>query len=635
MAVDTFNNQKIIKTSPVGDKPSGDVDILAQYDKDFFNYKDVACQAIKDTKRDWDNEIVKTKERRDKRYFNLDIEDEKKRGTLEKDELFTPVAIVNTNILREQAKYAAYLTKSARSCIFSCNEDSSIDPTILERDFTQKCRYNAWEIDFLRWIDGCETHAWDIVEVIFDSSKPGHFGVEHCGHENVYFPADTKDFQQAPYVIRMIDYTAKDLIDFVKKRGWNKDQVAKVLSGGNNKKTDNKNNSLFRIEKVSFRGDDDFIYVGWSCSEFCDDWLREPKRLFLGKVVKNLDGTFTQLFETSYPLEPFIYQISENQVLMELKGRVDLDEHKQEAATSLMSSFVTSHRRAAEPYFATETGNGTEVEEAQSGIKIRTGEVFKVPVKQFQLKPADAMVMTVINTLIGQSQMESGDVNYAVQSNKSTRKTAAEVNLAKSESDLLTSVQVTLLSIALRNVYTRCFDIYIMRVKAGLITVTNPVAELINNYTWTLKPAGDIDVIERNQKITLMQQAWQVYQNTPAAQAFLINLTKLLFPDEAQQYIQQFQIADVEAQKDDLLMEAAQFIYKVVIDPMTNRLKPEFAALIPTLQNLQLKMQSVMQNSQRLMSNKTAEPGADTQLNTPDSIADLESQAKPMMIGNG
>jgi hypothetical protein len=231
--------------------------------------------------------------------------------------------------------------------------------------------------------------------------------------------------------------------------------------------------------------------------------------------------------------------------------------------------------------------------------------------------------------------MESGDVNYAVQSNKSTRKTAAEVNLAKSESDLLTSVQVTLLSIALRNVYTRCFDIYIMRVKAGLITVTNPVAELINNYTWTLKPAGDIDVIERNQKITLMQQAWQVYQNTPAAQAFLINLTKLLFPDEAQQYIQQFQIADVEAQKDDLLMEAAQFIYKVVIDPMTNRLKPEFAALIPTLQNLQLKMQSVMQNSQRLMSNKTAEPGADTQLNTPDSIADLESQAKPMMIGNG
>lgn len=537
---------KPVASSAKGDKIPAVEDLLAEFDKDFSDYKQVAQAQIKEVLEAWGPKIEKVKDRRHKRYFDIDVESEKKRLTLAADELFTPVAIVNTNIIREQAKYAAYLTKSARSVILSCNEDAAVDPVVLEKDFTQKCRYNAWEIDLLKWIDGTEMHAWDFVEVVFDASKPGHFAIEHCGHENVFFPDDTRDFQASPFVGRSIEYTAQDLVGFVKNAKWDGEQVYKVLSAGKSKNGGKAaNNSLHTVQKIFFRKSDGFIYVGWACSDVCDDWLRAPKLLFLGKKEVSVDPmsgqqVLTNLYETSYPIEPFIYQISENQTLIDLKGRVDADEHKQEAATSLLGSLVTGTRRSAGLYFSAEVNDGVStMEDAQTNIRLEEGKIFRKPLKQFKLDfPNTTGTMAVIQQLIGQSQMEAGDVNYAVQSNKSTRKTAAEVNLAQKDSDMLSGVQVTLLSISMRNVYTRCFDIYTTRVKAGIIQVTPQVALLINTYTWTLKPAGDVDVIERQQKISLMQQSWAVYQQTPAAIPFLINLTKLLFPDEAEQYIQ-------------------------------------------------------------------------------------------------
>src|SRR5690606_20698352 len=100
----------------------------------------------------------------------------------------------------------------------------------------------------------------------------------------------------------------------------------------------------------------------------------------------------------------------------------------------------------------------------------------------------------------------------------------------------------------LRNIYTRCFDIYSSRTIAGLIPTTQEVLALLSQFSFTLKPSGDQDVIERQQKIALMQQSWQVYQNTPAAKRFLINLTKLLFPEDAQQYIEAFEQDDAKDQ---------------------------------------------------------------------------------------
>lgn len=590
------------------DKNSVD-NILSDYSKPFSDYKEVAQQAIKEVMGLWEDEITQTEARRNLRNIKINTDDERRKKTLEEDEIFAPVRLIDTNIVREQAKYAQYLIKPTRDVVLTCNEDSAADTTIVERDFTQKARYNGWEIPPLKTIDGMESHGWDSVEILLDTTKPGHFSVEHIGHENLIFPTDTKDFQSAPFVIRLCEYTTQDLVKFAKKRGWNPTQVKKILDGKKNDKKsanttdasdtqrkngDNKNYRLNRVEKVFFRDDNGFINVAWSCAEFCDEWLREPKMLFNGVVGKDQNtGEVVRYYETAYPIEPFLYRVSENETLMDTIGRVAMDEHKQEAATSLLSSFLTSQRRAAQLYFVADGANdGTPIDEAQTNIKLKPGKVFKANLKQFQLQAASAETLNGVNTIIGQSQMESGDVNYAIQSNKSTRKTSREVGVAQDESQLLSSVQTSLLSIAIRNVRTICFNIYQSRVTAGLISVTQNVYDMLSQYTYIVKPAGDTDVIERQQKIQTMMQAWGIYSHTGAQSVFLQTLTRILFPDEADLYIQAFQNDD---QKNQLLQKLMTLLQSLIMDPQTGQIHPEFQQYKPQLQQIQQQVMVAMQ----------------------------------------
>jgi hypothetical protein len=600
--------QKDVGGSDATDKTSADT-ILSDYSKPFSDYKEVAQTAIKEVMGLWEDEITQTTARRNLRNIKINTDDERRKKTIEEDEIFAPVRLIDTNIVREQAKYAQYLTKPTRDVVLTCNEDSALDTTIIERDFTQKARYNGWEIPPLKTIDGMETHGWDSVEILLDTSKAGHFAVEHISHENLIFPTDTKDFQSAPFVIRLCEYTTQDLVKFAKKRGWNPAQVKKVLDGKKNDKKvanvtdtndmqkkngDNKNYRLNRVEKVFFRDDNGFINVAWSCAEFCDEWLREPKLLFNGVVGKDQQtGEVVKYYETAYPIEPFLYRVSENEVLMDTLGRVAMDEHKQEAATSLLSSFLTSHRRAAQLYFVADGPNdGTPIDEAQTNIKLKPGKVFKANLKQFQLNPPSEGILNGVNTIIGQSQMESGDVNYAIQSNKSTRKTSKEVSVAQDESQLLSSVQTSLLSIAMRNVRTVCFNIYQSRVTAGLISVTQNVYDMLSQYTFIVKPAGDTDVIERQQKIQLMMQAWEIYSHTGAQSVFLQTLTRLLFPDEADLYIKAFQNDD---QKNQLLQKLMALLQSLIIDPQTGQIHPEYQQYTKQLQQLQQQITAAIQ----------------------------------------
>lgn len=591
----------------------------------FSNYEQVAGDSVKALIKAWTDEQNKTKSRRDIRYVNIDIDGEKDSGSLDKDEIFTPIYLIDSNIKAQQSKKAAYLTKSPRVAILSCNEDASVNGEPIEKDFTLKARYNEYEFPLLKWIDGSETHAWDTVEIIFDPEKPGNFDIEHCEHDKLLYPTDTKHLQKADYLIRLIDLTPRDLAKLVRDSNFDPIQVDKVLSANGTNKDSTSSDPILRnfdnkrIEKVFFKHTDGFVYVAWSCAEYCDNWLRAPKKLFLGQVqrnpaydpaMQNNVAPFIQLYETSYPIEILLYSLSEDECIMRMKGRVDLDEPKQEAATSLLSTALTSFRRSGNLYWTSADGmnDGTSWDEAQTDIKLIPNRVFQKPLKQMQLQHVDVGIFNAVNLIMGQSQQESGDINYAIQSNKSTRKTSAEVKLADKTDTLLSSVGATLLSIALRNVYTRCFNIYRSRVLAGLIKVNETVLDLITKYTWTLKPAGDVDVVERNDKLNKMQQAWPVYQNTPAHNTFLKLLTKLLFPDEAPEIIKEIEAGEMQLK---FIAASMEVIKGLIIDPATNSIRQEYASnspqLIQLLQQGQQIMQSAGGNISPAMESKTGE----------------------------
>jgi hypothetical protein len=585
---------------------------LDQLNIPFSDYKKVARDAIKSLVETWNAEQLRTEERRKTRYNDIDIEGEKDSGTLDKDEIFTPIFLIDSNIKKEQAKKAAYLTKSPRAVILSCNEDSSISGAPIENDFTTKARYNEWELDLLRWVDGSETHAWDWVEIVFDADKPGHFAVEHIGHENLFYVHGSKHVQKSDFIVRVVDVTPRDLAKLVRESGFDAGEVNKILCSNKNESNNTntsdpkiKDFSNRRIEKVFFKHHDGFVYVGWSCASICEgNWLREPKKLFLGQVERNpafnpmIQGSqeFIQLYETSYPIEPLIYSISENECLEKMKGRVDLDAPKQEGATSLLSTALTSFRRSANLYWTPADGgnDGTAWDEAQTDQKLIPNRVFTKALKQLQLEHVDVGIFQGLHFIMGQSQQEAGDMNFAIFSNKSTRKTSAEVKSADKTDTLLSTVGATLLSIAYRNVCTRCFNIYRSRALAGLVKVNTVVLDLLAKYTWTLKPAGDTDVIERAEKIKRMQDAWPVYEKTPARDEFLKILTKLLFPDEAAQIIKAMDEGNMQMRFIAAMME---IVKALVIDPVTNQLKQEYISEGPRIIQLLQQGQAILAQS--------------------------------------
>jgi hypothetical protein len=218
-----------------------------------------------------DEQNVRANEQRQQRRLNVDLDLERRDGYLAPDEIYIPTHIIDTNIRREQAKYVSYIVNSRRTAIFSSSTDPAFNTGPLERDFTERSRYDGWQIPLFRVIDCMQLHGYCIAEVEFDDTKPGHFG----------------------------------------------------------------------IEKVMFRSKG-IVQVGWSCAARCNDWLRKPRPLFLGK--RDAEG---EIYETEYPYVVFHYTIAEDMTIKNSVGRAFLDKHTQEAVSSMMSSFVTAHRRAS------------------------------------------------------------------------------------------------------------------------------------------------------------------------------------------------------------------------------------------------------------------------------------------------
>ena len=85
------------------------------------------------------------------------------------------------------------------------------------------------------------------------------------------------------------------------------------------------------------------------------------------------------------------------------------------------------------------------------------------------------------------------------------------------------------------------------RVLAGLIKVNPPVLPQYNRR-FSVKPAGDTDVIEKQQMIQSMMQTWEVMKGTAAGPIFLTDMLEKMYPDNAAKYVQALQAAAQQQQ---------------------------------------------------------------------------------------
>jgi hypothetical protein len=530
-------------------------------------------------------------ENRNSRKLNIDIDAERSGGHLDEDEFLVPAHIIDTNIRREQSKYVAYVTGSRRSAIFTSITEPTAATGELERDFTDKTRYSGWQVPLFKIIDGMQLHGYSVAEVQFDEDMPGHFAIEAVNYEDFGFPEDTRDIQACEMLVHRHYFTAIQLLDMVEVDDFNEDIVDRLVDDhGQAPEVE----SLYQVEKVLFKHDNK-VHVAWSCNAKCDDWLRDPRPLYLGRR----DGETLQ-DETQYPYVVFPYNIQEDSAVQNATGRAFADRTTQETITSLMSSFVTAHRRAANFYFAkdNEDPNNTNV---QTSVRFQNGALIDANIKQFQLKPPDTSMISAIQSLMSQNAQEQSQINYAAMNRQDSRKTATEIQAASNEAQMLSSTQVSLFSIALKDVYEWCWRIYQSRVIAGVIRPSASL-DMYLNHEFNIKPAGDVDVIERQEKSQKMMQAWGVVSQTALAPVFLQNMMRLMFPDEGESYAEMLQTGN---EKDQLLQQLMQIINSLIIDPQTGQLNEEAQDFAPQIKMLQAKVTDILGQSNGQPGNPT------------------------------
>ena len=560
-------------------------------DKDFTIYEDATTdiQQLLNVINTLEGTAI---ENRNSRKLDIDVEAERSDGHLDEDEFLVPAHIIDTNIRREQSKYVAYVTGSRRSAIFTSITEPTVATGELERDFTDKTRYSGWQVPLFKIIDGMQLHGYSVAEVQFDEDKSGHFAVEAVNYEDFGFPADTRDIQACEMVVHRHYFTALQLREMADNDDFNED-VVDMLLGSNPEDSDGDSTfidveSLYEVEKVMFKHEGK-VFVAWSCCAKCGDWLREPRPLYLGRR----DGETLQ-DEVDYPYVIFPYMILEDSAIQNATGRAFSDRTVQETITSLMSSFVTAHRRASNFYFAKENEdpNNTNI---QTSVRFQPGALIDANIKQFQLTPPDTSMITAIQSLMSQNAQEQSQINYAAMNRKDSRKTATEIQAASGEAQQLSSTQVSLFSIALKDVYEWCWRIYQSRVIAGVL---RPAAslDLFLNHEFNIKPAGDVDVIERQEKSQKMMQAWQVVAQTPLAPIFLQNMMRLMFPDEGESYAKLLQIG---GEKDQLLQQLMQVVNSLVVDQKTGQLTEEAQPFEQQIKMLQVQVADILGQSQQ------------------------------------
>jgi hypothetical protein len=574
---------------PTPNPPSVDSEYVDSTDYDKLSKK------LKDMVSVMDSLQTRNNASRKLRYAEIDVEVERAAGRIGADEVFVPQHIIDTNIRREQASYVQYLTQSSRAIILKDLDDPTANVSPLEVDLTNKLRYDDWQIPQFANIDGFQQNGYGIIETVFDPSKPGNISYDEVQLGDFGVPLDTKDVQQAEIVTRNFYFSKTNLLEMCKEGSpWEFDeaQVKCVTESEPTSRTDqvtvsSGDRSLYCIQKAMFRIKG-IVHVAWCCESKCSDWIRKPRPLFIGRMkavpvavnpmaIKPMGvqsaSQFTYEFgeETDYPYTVFPYLISENNTLDKLKGRAFLDQDTQVAVTSMMSSVCSAYRRASQMIFSKDTEDPNDnLELMGKNINFKNGAIINSKVKQFQLQWPDPSSLGAIQGLVTANQAETSKVNFAAQNRKDSRKTATEISASTQEAASLSTVQVVLFSTALKKMYTSSLAIIKSRVAAGLIVVSDTLKALyVRNYS--IRPAGDVDVIERQQMIQMMMQAWPVIQNTPAASAFLSDLLMKMFPDSAPKYIQIFQAAEAKAaseaqQQQNQMLQMAQGVGKNIIE---------------------------------------------------------------------
>lgn len=541
---------------------------------------------------DWDIEIRDTKLRRAQRKLDVDI-DALRQGTaqnpaqLNADETLIPVRVIDENIRKEQPSKIQYLTQSRRLAIFDNSQVPQQKREELEIAFTKGMTYSGFLQNVFKTDDGAALHGWDAVEVLYTTSKPLNCGVEHIGHENLIFSLDSKDIQGQAFVLRALDVTVIKLKEFEKSHGFNSEMVASIIADVEAKTNEIPRN--IRIYKY-FAKVEGIVYVGWCTlrdggegGSAISDWLKKPELLDLGRrVMKTVTEMVTEQVmvpdittglpvatpvqrpvqkqvweqppESSYPIRIELYSESEEQCISNQKGRAFFDNPSQEAQTAMWSLFINGSVRASNVYASAKQNSATGGPLKKLETDLEHGCIYSEPVDFFHTDYPDPSILRAADGLNNRKAQEMGQTAAAVINRDDSRKTAEELKQARGEQMQMGTIPIMLFSNFMREVLTLCWYIVQSQAEQGNIILlpiqvnlpammpgAPPRTETVNDLSiisqkFDIKPAGDTDVLRREEKLQRRFMLMPFIQGTSAYPQFLMDLISELLPEDAEKY---------------------------------------------------------------------------------------------------
>jgi len=490
---------------------------------------------------EWKEKIdVKMQQNRNLREVILTQDEAAASGLVDDSETFIGMRVVDENILRETPLFLKYMEGSARQLAFiPINQEPGFPAEVLEAEFTRTVRYSGWQIPFYVTYDSASLHGSCCVEVIMDPDKTSGLAVEYIEYNCLLYPLKCRNLQYAECIMRRYTWSACELKDNAKKFNLNPALIERLTSNV----ADTDINKMFNIYKIYYRdyskgtGDLKAVHCAWYADDIPTEFLREPYIHTSGKF--NPDGTAVP--SLIYPFMMMKYRLTENIELGQNYGRATLDEYSQEGQTRLMTNYVNATTRASNfyPSLKNDPNQSTTVE---VGVKLKPNHIMLRALDVFSLPYPEPVIAQAIALLKGYNLQSAGQTDYAATNRKDSRKTATEIQAAQQQAEMMSGVSMFTISQFCLAVFAYQWDIIrhnalFFPQSRFLSNVPEPLRTRLLAAQYNLRPAGDIDFVERQEKVRAMMQYWPVIQQTPAALPYLKKLISVALPNEANEII--------------------------------------------------------------------------------------------------
>jgi hypothetical protein len=232
----------------------------------------------------------------------------------------------------------------------------------------------------------------------------------------------------------------------------------------------------------------------------------------------------------------------------------------------------------------------------------RDGAVWDQPMEAFHSPYPDAALLQAVDKIGILNQAETAQVNWAVNNRQDSRKTATEVQTSAKQQTALSGVEVLMFSLTLSRVLNYAWQIVRSAAQNGMIKFM-PDASGQNNaralsFEYQIKPAGDIDWVERQENVSRMQEDWPVIQSTPMRDMFLEDYVRMRYPQSAEKYIAVLRQGALAPQLAEALKKTMAVAQAALVDPATQQLKSDYAEQAPQLMQLAQQNMQLIQQAQ-------------------------------------